>query len=354
MRRTAQQHRPAESGNAAIHLSRSAGQVGGRRAPGEGATPLLDVRALSKSFPVGRLRLIAVASVSFTIARGEVLGLVGESGSGKTTVGRTVLRIYEPDEGAILLEGTDIAHLSPRALKPYRRRMQLVFQDPFGSLNPRMTIAQAIAEPLLLQRLARGRTERRARVRELLHLVGLPDEAMDRYPHEFSGGQRQRIGIARALASGPALLVADEPVSALDVSIQAQVVNLLLDLRQRLGLAMLFIAHDLAVVEHVADRIAVMYLGRLVELAESRELCRHPLHPYTEALLSAVPIPEPGARSQRIVLQGDVPSPMNPPSGCVFRTRCRYAIRDCAAVVPELRESTPGHWKACIRDDILM
>ena len=316
-------------------------------------TALLEVRELSKWFPVGRGRLLAVAGVSFTIGRGEVLGLVGESGSGKTTVGRTVLRIYEPDEGSILLDGSDITHLSHRALKPHRRRMQLVFQDPFGSLNPRMTIAQAVGEPLMLQRLSANSADRRARVAELLRLVGLPLEAMDRYPHEFSGGQRQRIGIARALASGPDLLVADEPVSALDVSIQAQVVNLLLDLRARLGLAMLFIAHDLAVVEHIADRIAVMYLGRLVEVAESRELCRHPLHPYTEALLSAVPIPEPGARSRRIVLQGDVPSPMNPPSGCVFRTRCRYAIADCAATVPDLREARPGHWKACIRDGIL-
>jgi oligopeptide transport system ATP-binding protein len=316
-------------------------------------SPLLRVEQLSKSFPVGRARLRAVDRVSFTIGRGEVLGLVGESGSGKTTVGRTVLRVYEPDEGRIELDGTDIAHLSPRALKPHRRRMQLVFQDPFGSLNPRMTIEQAIGEPLLVQRLIPDRRGRRARVAELLRLVGLPPEATTRYPHEFSGGQRQRIGIARAIASEPELLVADEPVSALDVSIQAQVVNLLLDLRRRLGLAMLFIAHDLAVVEHIADRIAVMYLGRIVELAESRELCRHPLHPYTEALLSAVPVPDPGARRTRIVLQGDVPSPLNPPSGCVFRNRCRYALPACADAPPELREASAGHFKACIRDDIL-
>ena len=323
--------------------------------------PLLLVEGLRKSFAVGRpgwfgrpqAHLAAVADVSFAIDRGEVLGLVGESGSGKTTVGRTVLRVLEPEEGRIELDGTDIAHLGARALGPYRRRMQLVFQDPFGSLNPRMTVAQTVGEPLLVQRLAPNRTDRRQRVAALLRLVGLPTDAMGRYPHEFSGGQRQRIGIARALASEPELLVADEPVSALDVSIQAQVVNLLLDLRGRLGLAMLFIAHDLAVVEHVADRIAVMYLGRIVEVAPARELCRHPLHPYTEALLSAVPVPEPGAVRHRIVLAGEVPSPLNPPSGCVFRNRCRYAMLACADAPPALREVTPGHFKACIRDDIL-
>ena len=317
------------------------------------SVPLLRVDGLRKWFPAGHSRLRAVDGVSFTIERGEVLGLVGESGSGKTTVGRTVLRVYEPDEGRIELDGTDIAHLSRRALRPHRRRMQLVFQDPFGSLNPRMTVEQAVGEPLLIQGLASGRAARRERVAGLLATVGLPAEAMGRYPHVFSGGQRQRIGVARALASAPELLVADEPVSALDVSIQAQVVNLLLDLRARLGLAMLFIAHDLAVVEHVADRIAVMYLGHIVEVAESRELCRHPLHPYTEALLSAVPVPEPGARRTRIVLAGEIPSPVNPPSGCVFRTRCRYALPACAAEPPPLREAAPGHHKACIRDDIL-
>ncbi len=317
------------------------------------AVPLLRVEGLRKWFPAGRAVLRAVDGVSFTIARSEVLGLVGESGSGKTTVGRTILRVYEPDEGRIELDGIDIAHLSARALKPHRRRMQLVFQDPFGSLNPRMTIEQAVGEPLLIQNLAADRAGRRERVAALLHMVGLPAESMGRYPHEFSGGQRQRIGIARALASGPELLVADEPVSALDVSIQAQVVNLLLDLRARLGLAMLFIAHDLAVVEHVADRTAVMYLGHIVEVAGSRELCRHPLHPYTEALLSAVPVPEPGARRSRIVLVGEIPSPVNPPSGCVFRNRCRYALPACAEAPPALREAAPGHLKACIRDDIL-
>ncbi len=297
--------------------------------------------------------LRAVDGVSFTIDRGEVLGLVGESGSGKTTVGRTVLRVYEPDDGRIELDGVDIGHLSSRALKPHRRRMQLVFQDPFGSLNPRMTVGEAVGEPLLIQGLVAGRAARVERIVALLRMVGLPADAVTRYPHEFSGGQRQRIGIARALASEPALLVADEPVSALDVSIQAQVLNLLLDLRGRLDLAMLFIAHDLAVVEHVADRTAVMYLGRLVEIAGSRELCRHPLHPYTEALLSAVPVPEPGARQARIVLSGEIPSPVSPPSGCVFRNRCRYALPACAETVPALREAAPGHWKACIRDDVL-
>ena len=319
--------------------------------------PLLEAEALRTWFSVRRgrrtVQLRAVDDVSFTIGRGEVLGLVGESGSGKTTVGRTILRALEPTQGRILLDGTDIAHLSRRALRPHRRRMQLVFQDPFSSLNPRMTVGAAIAEPLVIHRLAQGRRDRAARVAELLRLVGMPADSMGRYPHAFSGGQRQRLGIARALASAPELLVADEPVSALDVSIQAQIANLLLELRTRLGLAMLFIAHDLAVVEHVAERIAVMYLGRIVETAPSRALCRRPLHPYTEALLAAVPVPDPTVKRRRTLLTGEIPSPVDPPSGCVFRNRCRYALPACAETRPELREVAPGRAKACIRDDIL-
>ncbi len=321
---------------------------------------LLEVEGLQKFFPQrggfpsrvrGQVR--AVDGVSFSIGAGETLGLVGESGSGKTTVGRTVLRALEPTGGRIVFDGTDITHLPEAALRPVRRRMQLVFQDPFSSLNPRMTVEQTIAEPLLIHGLAPNAAARRDRVAALLRMVGLAPEQMRRYPHAFSGGQRQRIGIARALASSPDLLVADEPVSALDVSIQAQVVNLLQDLRGSLGLAMLFIAHDLAVVEHISDRVAVMYLGRIVELAESAALCRRPRHPYTEALLSAVPVPDPAARSRRIVLTGDMPSPVNPPAGCAFHTRCRYAVPECRAAVPPLREVAPGHFTACIRDGIL-
>ena len=321
---------------------------------------LLRVEDLRKSFPLrrgafsrasGAVR--AVDGVSFSIGRGEILGLVGESGSGKTTVGRTVLRALSPSSGRIVFDGVDIANLSEAALRPFRRRMQLVFQDPFSALNPRMTIEDAIGEPLLIHRLAPTRAARRERVAALLAMVGLPEAAMQRFPHAFSGGQRQRIGIARALACAPDFIVADEPVSALDVSIQAQVVNLLADLRTRLGLTLLFIAHDLAVVEYIADRIAVMYLGHIVEVAESRALCRQPLHPYTAALLSAVPVPDPGAARRRIVLEGDMPSPASPPSGCPFRTRCRHALPACAEAVPVLREVTPGRFSACIRDDIL-
>ncbi|MBW4090487.1 MAG: ABC transporter ATP-binding protein [Proteobacteria bacterium] len=321
---------------------------------------LLEVAGLSKSFPIrhgmfaragGAVR--AVEDVSFTVGRGEILGLVGESGSGKTTVGRTVLRALAPDAGRIVFDGTDIAGLDAAGLRPFRRRMQLVFQDPFSALNPRLTIAQALAEPLLIHGLTGSHAARQDRVAELLAMVGLPAAAMQRYPHAFSGGQRQRIGIARALACEPDFIVADEPVSALDVSIQAQVVNLLADLRARLGLTLLFIAHDLAVVEYIADRIAVMYLGHVVEVAESRALCRRPLHPYTAALLSAVPVPDPTAPRRRIVLEGEMPSPANPPSGCPFRTRCRYALPACAEARPVLREVAPGRFSACIRDDIV-
>jgi oligopeptide/dipeptide ABC transporter ATP-binding protein len=321
---------------------------------------LLDVRALRKWYPVGsgfgggrRETLRAVDGVSFGIARGEVLGLVGESGSGKTTVGRTILRLIQPTAGEIRFEGRDITRLSRRALRPVRARMQLVFQDPFASLNPRMSVGRIIASPLLIHGRGDGASRRRE-VAEALEMVGLAPRFAERYPHEFSGGQRQRIGIARALILRPAFLVADEPVSALDVSVQAQVVNLLLELRARLGLTILFIAHDLAVVGHIADRVAVMYLGRIVELAPTRALFEAPLHPYTEALFSAAPIPDPAARRTRIILAGDMPSPINPPSGCVFRTRCRYALPACADAEPELRQMAPRHFKACIRDDLAL
>jgi len=322
-------------------------------------TPLIQVNNLKKWFPirggilsrtVGYVK--AVNDVSFYVNRGEVLGLVGESGSGKTTVGRTILRLIEPTEGEVIFDGTDVVALSKPELRPFRRRMQIIFQDPFASLNPRMTVGDIIAEPLIIHRLVKTPQERTDRVAELLKLVGLSPDHMRRYPHEFSGGQRQRIGIARALAVDPEFIVADEPVSALDVSIQAQVVNLLQDLKDELGLTLLFIAHDLAVVEYVSDRIAVMYLGKIMEVAPASELYTNPQHPYSEALLSAVPVPDPTIKRERIVLEGDIPSPINPPSGCVFRTRCRYAIPECAETVPELREVSPGHYKACLRDDI--
>ncbi len=322
--------------------------------------PLLDIRGLKTWFEVdsgilarGRIYVKAVDDVSFAIARGEVLGLVGESGSGKTTVGRTILRLIDPTEGAIIFKGVDVADVPQSRLQRYRREAQPIFQDPFSSLNPRMRVEEIVAEPLVVHAIGTGRADRRARVAEILRLVGLSSEHMSRYPHEFSGGQRQRIGIARALAAGPEFIVADEPVSALDVSIQAQVVNLLHDLKRRLGLTLLFIAHDLAVVEHISDRIVVMYLGRIMESAPARELCSNPKHPYTEALLSAVPVPDPDRKGKRIVLQGDIPSPINPPSGCVFRTRCPYAIAECATRIPELRVVAAGRAKACIRDDIL-
>lgn len=301
---------------------------------------LVEVRDLKKHFPIrgGVLSRVvasvkAVDGVSFAIRRGEVLGLVGESGSGKTTVGRTLLRLIEPTGGRIFFDGQDITELPREKLRPFRRRMQIIFQDPFSSLNPRMTVGDIIAEPLLIHGIGKTPKERTERVAELLKLVGLSPDHMRRYPHEFSGGQRQRIGIARALAVAPEFIVADEPVSALDVSIQAQVVNLLQDLKEELGLTLLFIAHDLAVVEYISDRVAVMYLGKVMELAPARELYRNPKHPYTEALLSAVPIPDPTVKRERIVLQGDIPSPINPPSGCVFRTRCRYALPDRKSVV---------------------
>jgi len=323
--------------------------------PTSSETPLLDVRDLRKHFPVraGWFRaptqvVRAVDGVSFRIAAGETLALVGESGSGKTTVGRAILRLIEPTSGEVHFAGRDVRALNASSLRALRREMQIVFQDPYGSLNPRLTIGAAIREGLIVHQLAEGAAAEQ-RVRALLDEVGLRAEYASRYPHEFSGGQRQRIGIARALAVEPRFIVCDEPVSALDVSVQAQVVNLLRDLQRDRGLAYLFIAHDLAVVAHMADRVAVMYLGRIVELAPRTALFATPRMPYTQALLSAVPVPEPGRVRRRILLAGDPPSPANPPSGCVFHPRCSHPDRDatCANVVPALEEKTPAHWVAC-------
>jgi oligopeptide/dipeptide ABC transporter ATP-binding protein len=315
---------------------------------------LLEVRDLRKYFPVKRGILSrtvgqvkAVDGVTFAIARGETLGLVGESGSGKTTVGRCILRLIEPTDGVVHFNGTDILPLDSGAMRAMRRHMQIVFQDPYGSLNPRMNVGTIVGEPLIIHGGMNGR-ERDARIAELLEKVGLDPAVRRRYPHEFSGGQRQRIGVARALATNPKFLVLDEPVSALDVSVQAQVVNLLQDLQEELGLTYLFIAHDLAVVEHISQRVAVMYLGKIMELAGRDALYRDPLHPYTQALLSAVPIPEPGGRRSRIILGGDIPTPINPPTGCVFHTRCpiaRFPI--CRDEVPPLLEHKPGQFAAC-------
>ena len=321
--------------------------------------PLVRVENLRQHFGTRRIFgrgavVRAVEDVSFDIRRGETLGLVGESGSGKSTLGRAVLRATVPTAGRIAFDGQDITGWSAGRLRPLRPRMQMIFQDPFSSLNPRMTVGDIVAAPLVIQRQKLGGAERRARVVEALSTVGLPERAAERYPHEFSGGQRQRIGIARALVMAPEFLVADEPVSALDVSIQAQVVNLLMEVRRRLSLTMLFISHDLAVVGHVCDRIAVMYLGRIVEIADTRALFAGPRHPYTEALFAAVPIPDPTLRRPRVVLKGDLPSPLAPPSGCAFRGRCRHALPACATAVPPLRDVGPGHLAACIRDDIAL
>jgi peptide/nickel transport system ATP-binding protein len=324
------------------------------------APPLLEVKNLSKFFPIrkGILRRVvghvrAVDDVSFAIRKGETLSLVGESGCGKTTTSRCILRALNPTAGEINFRTADnqvvnVAALSKGELRPLRRQMQMIFQDPYSSLNPRMTILDIISEPLLVNGM-RNAEERRERVKQLLELVNLPQQYLNRYPHAFSGGQRQRIGIARALALNPALIVADEPVSALDVSVQAQIVNLLLELQDELGLAYLFVAHDLSVVKHVSDRVAVMYVGKIVEVAPTADLFAQPRHPYTEALLSAVPKPDPRLRSQRIILDGDVADPANPPSGCYFHPRCRYAVDRCKTESPKLEPIAPNHLVSCHR-----
>lgn len=311
---------------------------------------IIKVRNLVKYFPVENSDDVvrAVDDVSFDIVAGETLGLVGESGCGKSTVGRCLLRLHEPTSGEIQFEGQNIVGLGNREMQKLRREMQIIFQDPYASLNPRLNVFSTVSEPLKIHGIG-DKTEQKERVADLLKKVGLESDYMFRYPHEFSGGQRQRIGIARALALNPKLIIADEPVSALDVSVQAQVVNLLQDLQSEFGLTYLFISHGLAVVEHISQRVAVMYLGKIVEIAESKALYENPLMPYTKALLSAIPIPDPKVKRERIVLKGDVPTPINPPSGCRFRTRCPWAIEDCARAIPEMREIEPNHFAACIR-----
>jgi len=334
---------------------RSAAATAGARGPAMGET-LLEVRDLVKHYPVSsglfgrQVGLVrAVDGVSFTIRRGETLGLVGESGCGKTTTGRCILQLERPTSGSVRFEGQELTTLEPDALRAVRRRIQVIFQDPYSSLNPRMTVTQIVGEPLLVHGLVRDADARTARVQELLRQVGLLPQHGRRYPHELSGGQRQRVGIARALSLEPSLIICDEPVSALDVSIQAQIINLLEDLQQELGLTYLFVAHDLSVVRHISDRVAVMYLGRVVEIADRQSLYEAPRHPYTKALLSAVPIPDPEveARREHVVLRGEVPSPLRPPSGCAFHPRCPIAVEECQRIRPELRELAPDQQAAC-------
>lgn len=319
----------------------------------QAAVPIVEVRNVKKYFPMkggifNRKQNVvkAVDGISFSIKRGETFGIVGESGSGKSTLGQTILRLTEPTAGNVYYEGEDISHLSQQDMRTYRRHMQMVFQDPFSSLNPRMRVGELIEEPMVVHQYANA-ADRRNRVRSLLGTVGLPAEAADKFPHEFSGGQRQRIGIARSLSIQPKFIIADEPVSALDVSIQSQILNLISDLQDEFDLTYLFIAHDLSVVKHISDRIGVMYLGKMMELSPKRKLFDNPLHPYTRSLLSAIPIPNPHLKRERIILKGDIPSPVNPPSGCVFRTRCPVAFERCKAEIPMLQHAGEGHYVAC-------
>jgi oligopeptide transport system ATP-binding protein len=348
---TAVAHAAAVAGDAALEQRRQSER---RIAQ---APDLVTVRDLRMHFPVTEGALLpgvvahvkAVDGVSFTIRKGETLGLVGESGCGKTTTGRCILRLEHPTGGEILFDGTNLVDLDPKSMRPLRRKIQVIFQDPYSSLNPRMKIGEIISEPMKVHRTEPNRAARDARVTELLRLCGLDPQFADRYPHEMSGGQRQRVGIARALSVRPEFIICDEAISALDVSIQAQIINLLEDLREQLGLTYLFIAHDLSVVRHLCHRVAVMYLGKIVELADCDELYGNPLHPYTQALLAAVPIPDPEVERNRAhqIVKGEVPSPINPPSGCVFHPRCPLAVGECSRTVPEFRELRPGHWVAC-------
>ncbi|PUU88013.1 ABC transporter ATP-binding protein [Halanaerobium sp.] len=318
------------------------------------AENLLEVKNLKKYFPVKAgvfkrtvAHVKAVDDISFAVKEGETLGLVGESGCGKSTTGRTILRLLEATEGKVIFDGKSIMDLDKKEMREVRRDMQIIFQDPYASLNPRMTVADIVGEPLDIHKLAKNKQERNEKVKEILENVGLGEEYMNRYPHEFSGGQRQRIGVARALAVDPKLIIADEPVSALDVSVQAQVVNLLQDLQKEYGLTYLFIAHDLSVVKHISDRVAVMYLGKIVELTDKKELFKNPIHPYTQSLLSAIPEADPKKKKDRIVLEGDVPSPVDPPSGCRFHPRCPKAFEPCSVKEPEFKEYGDGHFAAC-------